>query len=153
MDILNILYKRPQAVANISGSPKYSDIKGIVKFYQINHGVLTEARIWGLPADKAGFLAFHIHEGTSCTGNENDFFADALTHYNPENSLHPYHAGDMPPILNVNGMAFSVFLTNRFTVSDIIGKTVIIHSSSDDFTTQPSGNAGEKIAYGIIKPN
>ena len=39
----------------------------------------------------------------------------------------------------------------RFTVEEIVGKTVIIHSNADDFTTQPSGNSGEKIACGIIK--
>ena len=46
---------------------------------------------------------------------------------------------------------FSAFLSGRFTIDEIIGKAVIVHSSPDDFTTQPSGNAGEKIACGIIK--
>ena len=42
------------------------------------------------------------------------------------------------------------FLTNRLTVNELIGKTVIIHDRPDDFTTQPSGNAGNKIACGVI---
>ena len=92
----------------------------------------------------------HIHSGMSCTGNKTDNFADAMTHYNPDNCPHPYHAGDMPPIFGVNGTAFSVFLTDRFSVKEIIGKSVIIHANPDDFTTQPSGNSGEKIACGII---
>ncbi|MBP3600475.1 MAG: superoxide dismutase family protein [Clostridia bacterium] len=58
----------------------------------------------------------------------------------------------MPPLFEVNGRAFSVFLTDRFSVPQILGKTVIIHALPDDFTTQPSGNAGEKIACGIITP-
>jgi Cu-Zn family superoxide dismutase len=41
--------------------------------------------------------------------------------------------------------------TNRFRVKDIIGRTVIIHNMPDDFTTQPSGNAGMKIACGVIQ--
>ena len=40
--------------------------------------------------------------------------------------------------------------TDRFTVDDAIGKTVVIHSEPDDFRTQPSGNAGTKIACGVI---
>ena len=52
--------------------------------------------------------------------------------------------------IRVNGYAFSAFLTDRFTVKEIVGRTVIMHSSPDDFTSQPSGNAGEKIACGEI---
>ena len=43
------------------------------------------------------------------------------------------------------------FLTDRFTLKEIIGRTVVIHSMPDDFTSQPSGNSGEKIACGVIK--
>ncbi len=55
------------------------------------------------------------------------------------------HAGDLPPLLSNNGRAYCQVLTGRFRVSDVIGKTVVIHSGPDDFMTQPSGNAGEKI--------
>lgn len=41
-------------------------------------------------------------------------------------------------------------MTDRFTIDETIGKTVIIHAKPDDFVTQPSGNAGEKIACGVI---
>ena len=87
---------------------------------------------------------------TETTGNEDDPFADAKTHYNPKSCPHPYHAGDLPPLFSANGYAYSAVLTDRFTVDEIIGKTVVIHSSPDDFTTQPSGNAGRKIACGVI---
>lgn len=46
-----------------------------------------------------------------------------------------------------------MFMTDRFTVNEVIGKTVIIHLHPDDFATQPSGNSGEKIACGVIKHN
>ena len=42
--------------------------------------------------------------------------------------------------------------TDRFSVNEIIGRTVVIHSDSDDFHSQPAGNAGRKIAYGVIRP-
>ena len=42
-------------------------------------------------------------------------------------------------------------LTDRFSINDVIGKTVIIHAKPDDFTTQPSGNSDGKIACGVIK--
>lgn len=95
-------------------------------------------------------FAFHIHSGANCSGNEADEFANVNGHFNPQNTPHPCHAGDMPPLFDAGGRAFSAFLTDRFTLPEIIGRTVIIHNMPDDFTSQPSGNAGEKIACGVI---
>lgn len=64
---------------------------------------------------------------------------------------HPLHVGDLPPLLENNGYAYMSVLTNKFKISDIIGKTVIIHDMPDDSTTQPSGNSGKKIACGVIR--
>lgn len=148
----SILNENPNAEAVICGSDKYPNIKGRVKFYQLCGSVVVHAEIDCLPKKCVPFFAFHIHNGTQCKGNKSDPFANAGVHYNPENFPHPCHAGDMPPLLNADGKAILVFLTDRFTVSEISGKAVIIHGMPDDFTTQPSGNAGEKIACGIIKP-
>ena len=146
--------KKPHAAAKLQGSSSYPNLQGVIKFFQAKEGVFVSVYVSGLPTSdnicKQPIFAMHIHGGSSCTGNETDPFADALTHYNPNNCPHPYHAGDMPPIFGVNGSAFSMFLTNRFSVKEIIGKSVIIHSGTDDFTTQPSGNSGKKIACGII---
>lgn len=49
------------------------------------------------------------------------------------------------------GNAYMKVLTGRFHVEQIIGRTVILHSNPDDFHTQPSGNAGTKIACGVIQ--
>ena len=57
----------------------------------------------------------------------------------------------MPPLFSNKGYAFMIFLTDRFKVDEIIGKTVIIHSMPDDFKTQPSGDSGMKIACGVIE--
>lgn len=81
-----------------------------------------------------------------------DPFADAMPHYDPNGCEHPHHAGDLPPLFENNGFALSLVLTDRFSVDEVIGRTVIVHADPDDFTTQPSGNSGEKIACGVIRP-
>ena len=72
-------------------------------------------------------------------------------HFNPSDCPHPYHAGDFPQLLSNGGFAYLQFITERINVEEIIGRTVIIHYGSDDFVSQPSGNAGEKIACGVIE--
>lgn len=154
-DYVSVFHRMPDAVCIINGSPDYPKIKGKMLFYQTKSGVVVRADINGLPYSdvrcKENVFGFHIHGGEACNGNEQDYFAEAGMHYNPENCPHPNHAGDLPPLFGVGGRAFSAFLTDRFTVKNVMGKTVIIHSKPDDFTTQPSGNAGEKIACGIIR--
>lgn len=147
--LISVLCKKPQAYAEIKGSKEYKDISGNVKFYQTANGVLVYAIVSGLPGGNS-FHGFHIHEGEKCSGNAEDPFADAKSHYNPNNAAHPNHAGDLPPLINNNGFALSIFITDRFTVKDIIGRTIIIHEKADDFTTQPSGSSGKKIACGKI---
>ena len=59
--------------------------------------------------------------------------------------------GDLPPLIENNGYAYMNVLINKFKIKDILGKVIIIHDSPDDFTTQPSGNSGTKIACGRIE--
>lgn len=140
------------AYAYITGENK---INGVVTFRQKKNGVLVTAIIYDLPTSsgicKKDVFAFHIHSGSHCTGTKDDPYADANGHFDKNNCPHPSHSGDMPPLFGNDGTAYLSFLTNRFTVDDIIGKTVIIHSSSDDFKSQPAGNPGRKIACGEIK--
>jgi Cu-Zn family superoxide dismutase len=98
-------------------------------------------------------FAFHVHAGGSCSGTPEDPFENTGAHYNPQGCEHPEHAGDLPPLFENNGYAYSVFFTDRFTAEESIGRTAIIHSLPDDFHTQPSGNSGKKIACGEIKRN
>lgn len=149
-----LLLQPCDASALMKGSEMYPDIHGLVRFYQTRNGVLVAAEICGLPDsdDKCthSVYAFHIHQGTKCEGDMRDPFSEAMAHYNPYDCEHPFHAGDMPPLFSNHGYAFTAFLTDRFLLSEIIGRTVIIHGNRDDFTTQPSGNSGEKIACGVI---
>lgn len=153
---LTLMFRRaPQAVATVRGSRRHPGVYGTVRFYQTRHGVLVAAQFRGLPTPaepcKNPVFGLHIHSGSACSGNETDLFANAQGHYNPENCPHPYHAGDLPPLFGNHGYAFAAFLTDRFSAKEILGKTVILHGSPDDFTTQPAGNAGEKIACGEIQ--
>ena len=142
------------AKANIKGGKKYPKINGIVTFRETKNGVIMTAKINNLPQSnnkcKGRFFGFHIHEGTSCTGNLEDEFANAKSHLNPTSCPHPFHIGDLPPLIENNGFAYMSVLINKFKIKDIIGKVIIIHDSPDDFNTQPSGNSGTKIACGKI---
>ena len=140
--------KKPDAVAQITGGVDTPRLSGCVVFYQENGSVLIVARIFGLPTkSETGFFGFHIHQGSACTGDD---FSGTGSHYNPAEQVHPAHAGDLPPLLECRGNAYLSFRTDRFSVNDIIGRTVVIHSDPDDFHTQPAGNAGKKIACGVI---
>lgn len=143
------------AKAHIKGGKQYPQIDGMVYFTETKNGVKVTTKIDGLPQSPNNctgrFFGFHIHEGTSCTGNTEDEFANAKSHYNPNHCPHPYHVGDLPPLIENNGHAEMSVLINKFKIKDIIGKVIIIHDSPDDFTTQPSGNSGKKIACGKIQ--
>ena len=130
----------PAAAAEIRGLGGYDSICGTLSLYQSQAGIIAVVSVEGIP-DKIGcksILAMHIHD--PATG----------MHYNPDGTPHPFHSGDMPPLFVNKNSAWSAFLTDRFDIREIIGKTVVIHRKRDDFSTQPSGDAGEKIAEGTI---
>lgn len=136
---------KPEAAACIQGDRA---LRGTVKFYALGECTLVVADIQGLPSNSTGFYGFHIHEGDSCLG---ETFPNTGGHYNPYSAAHPQHPGDLPPLLSQNGTAFLAVRTGRFRIRDIIGRTVVIHSDADDFRSQPAGNAGRKIACGVIR--
>lgn len=141
--------RTPDAVAYLSGGPDVPRLTGEMRFYQRKNCVLVEAEVRGLPRDtETGFFALHIHTGGSCEG---EGFADTGGHYDPFGVPHPRHAGDLPPLMLCNGGAYLAVCTDRFRVRDIIGRTAVIHGERDDFTTQPAGGAGRKIACGVIR--
>lgn len=153
LTFVKILEKnKPHAMAWVTGNDANPQLSGLVKFYDTPYGgVLVEAEIFGLPnpdnPNSTNFYAIHIHEYGDCS----DSFEHTGNHYNPANHPHPQHAGDMIPLLGNQGYAWDVFYDKRFSINDIIGKSVIIHSGMDDFTTQPSGNSGTKIGCGEIR--
>ncbi len=149
-----LLSAKPQATADIAGAQGYRTVRGSVRFYQSRYGVFVVTELVGLPkvSDCASpIFGYHIHSGAMCRGNATDSFSETGTHYDRQDCPHPYHAGDLPPLWGANGNVFSVVLSDRFTVDEIIGKTIIVHGDPDDLTTQPAGNAGKRIACGEIR--
>lgn len=144
------LQSLPAATAKIYGGQDFPDINGTVRFYNtLFDGIIIEAEIAGLPAADGNahrFLGFHIHENGDCSDN----FENTGNHFNPSSSQHPLHSGDLPPLLNNNGYAYTMFYDDFLSISGIIGRSVVIHSMRDDFSSQPSGDSGSKIACGVI---
>ncbi len=141
----------PFAYSYIRGSYKYPEIYGIAEFYELNGGVFMIWEINSIPHKSTHSIhGFHIHTGSSCGGSGHEPFPESGTHFDKTGAPHPYHSGDLPPVFANNGYAFGSVFTDRLTPKDILEKTIIIHSSPDDFTSQPAGNSGEKIACGVI---
>lgn len=147
------------AIAHVKGGPLDPAINGFVTFKSIYGGTMVYANISGLPEYKPagddgqpiGPHGFHIHENGNCTiGDPENPFQAAGGHWNPTNQPHGNHAGDFPVLFSNNGRAIMSFFTNKFTPQDVIGKSIIIHQSPDDYRTQPAGNAGKRLACGLI---
>ena len=144
---------RAKAVAVLSPAPN-GKVKGQVTFQEETEGVRVTANVEGLTPGKHGF---HIHEKGDCSAAD---FTSAGGHFNPTNSKHgsptdpEHHAGDFGNLeANEQGVArferVFTWLTFKGTNS-ILGKGVIVHEKTDDFS-QPTGNAGGRIACGVIQ--
>jgi Cu-Zn family superoxide dismutase len=137
------------AAAMVRGNAAAPRLRGTVWFSDTPEGVRVRARIYGLPANETGFYGFHLHTAGNCALPD---FSEAKGHYNPTGKPHPEHAGDFPMLLATDAMdAWLSFITTRFTVRDIIGRSVIIHAGRDDYTSQPAGDSGARIGCGIIQ--
>lgn len=152
---LKSVSRPPDATAMIRGFAQYPDILGRASLWQTEQGVLLSVWAKGLPSKGSEncdhpVFGLHIHEGGSCTGNEQDPFANVGTHFNPEGCLHPAHAGDLPPLFSNHGDAWMAVVTDRFDLRSVLGRAIVIHSAPDDFRTQPGGASGEKMACGVI---
>lgn len=141
-------YQNIYASADIKGDISAPDLKGTAYFYPFKDGVMVEIEVSGLPGYKPYELfPIHIHDGLDCTISQSGTFENVSSHYNPTNTNHPYHAGDMPVLFSNNGYAYLKFYTTRFKLYDIIGKLVIIHVPIENENTTVFGR---KIGCGVI---
>ncbi|MFC7320616.1 superoxide dismutase family protein [Halobacillus campisalis] len=148
------------ATVEFHASPLAPKLKGMMNFVQQPYGVEVIVQVEGLPSfekkngTQIGPHGFHIHEKGVCdVGNGEMPFESAGGHWNPDDQPHGNHAGDFPVLFSNSGRARMLFFTDRFTVDEIIGKSVIIHQGPDDYQTQPTGNSGLRIACGVIEWN
>lgn len=141
------------AVAVISG-PKSDSPKGIALFSKEKDGIRLSLKIQGLSPGEHGF---HIHAYGDLRDKAGKYLGG---HFNPEKHPHAshkknkYHAGDLGNVVaDANGNVSSSFLIkkiNFYGKFSIIGRSVVVHEKKDDLKTQPSGQAGKRIAYGVI---
>jgi len=133
-----------------------SDVRGTVTFTQAGDVVRVSGVVTGHTKGPKGF---HIHEKGDCSS------ADGMSaggHFNPHKMKHggPYeperHAGDLGNLnIGADGTAKFNFVVGDLSVSTradgIIGRAVIVHAAPDDLKTDPTGNAGGRVACGVIK--
>jgi superoxide dismutase, Cu-Zn family len=153
--VMNTFSKVKSGVALIHPI-KGGKVTGVVKFVPNTDGIKVLARIEGLkPNAKHGF---HIHEFGDCSALD---FTSAGPHYNPEGRQHSgpenkeRHAGDMGNLTaNTKGVAEYEYDFSKLTVArgenPVLGRAVIVHESEDNLVSQPTGNAGARIACGVI---
>jgi Cu-Zn family superoxide dismutase len=137
------------AVINPVGNSKVS---GTVSFMKTENGSTISAQIKGLSKGKHGF---HIHQFGDCSATDG---TSAGGHFNPDNNEHDApedatkHVGDMGNLVS-EGEEFTTNLTLNSTsifIEQVIGRGIIIHAGEDDLMSQPSGDAGARIACGVI---
>jgi superoxide dismutase, Cu-Zn family len=129
---------------------------GTATFTDTYTGVLVTANITGLGLGAHGI---HIHEIGKCEAP----FASAGGHFNPEHRQHGFlspngsHLGDMPNVdtpaagqLRFEFLLPGVTLKGTNALLDGDGASIVMHSGRDDYTTDPSGNSGSRIACGVI---
>jgi superoxide dismutase, Cu-Zn family len=131
---------------------------GDVDLVQTPAGVLIKLQIKGLPP---GEHAFHVHAVGKCETP----FDSAGGHFNPGHHNHGIlsgegHAGDMPNLHVPQSGELSVELVNSTvtlergkpnSLFDSDGSSLVVHAKADDYKTDPAGNAGERIACGVIQ--
>jgi Cu-Zn family superoxide dismutase len=134
-----------------------SAVGGTLSLQQKHDGVMISGEIRGLAPDSAH--GFHVHEKGDCSAAD---ASSAGPHFNPTGSPHgmmgpgPHHEGDMPNITaDKRGSALVKVLVPGATLDDgpasIMGRAIVVHRDPDDYSTQPAGNAGPRIACGVIQ--
>ncbi|MGZ5035854.1 MAG: superoxide dismutase family protein [Usitatibacter sp.] len=146
--------ERATAVANLEPTTG-NTARGTVVFTQDGDEVRVRATVSGLkPNAEHGF---HVHEKGDCSSGDGMSTGD---HYNPAGKPHgaqsgEHHAGDMPSLhADAYGNATATFELKGVSVggagADLVGHGLIVHRDPDDYKTQPTGNAGPRIACAVI---
>lgn len=134
-----------------------NEVAGRLEFSSVDGGIRITGEVTGLEAGSEH--GFHVHETGDCSAPDG---TSAGGHFNPATTAHgrvgqgEHHAGDSDNIVaNDQGTAMVDTLLRGATLDQgetgIIGRGVIVHADPDDYTTQPTGNAGDRLACGVIE--
>ena len=131
------------------------DVEGEVRMRETDQGIRMEVMVRGLTPGEHGF---HIHEFGDCSAPD---FESAGGHFNPGGDPHgppgpKTHAGDLGNVeADDDGVVETVMIARYVELEPgertIVGKAIVIHADPDDLTSQPSGNAGARVACGVIE--
>lgn len=142
-----------KAIAVLSPAPN-SKVQGVVTFEKTDKGIKIVADVTGLTPGKHGF---HIHEFGDCSSAD---YASAGSHFMITGESHgapggpESHKGDMGNLeADASGTAHLEWVDPGISFhgpNSILGRSVIVHEKEDDLKTQPTGNAGARIACGTI---
>jgi superoxide dismutase, Cu-Zn family len=147
----------PRATAQLQPT-KGNKTFGEATFEQVGNKVRVVVFVQGLKPDQEHGL--HIHEAGDCSSGDG---MSAKGHFNPFGKPHGHpgsaerHAGDLPSLrANKAGRARVDVEVDVITVTpgpaSVIGRGLIVHADPDDYKTQPTGNAGARLACGVIQP-
>lgn len=147
-----------QAHADISATKADTAGSGTADFHRKDDGSVELNLKLDFPSMANKTVAVHIHEHGDC----GDAGKGAHGHWNPTNEKHgkwgssSYHSGDIGNVkLDDKGHGELTLSTTRWTIggddkTNILNRGIIVHSGTDDYTSQPSGNAGSRIGCGVI---
>lgn len=128
-----------------------NSVNGIIELKQREDGVHLTGEVWNLTPGEHGF---HIHEFGDLRAPDGE---SAGGHYNPDGHKHggpddqERHAGDLGNITaGRNGRAKVDLLAKGLKLHFVIGRSLVVHAEKDDLSSQPSGNAGPRVAVGVI---
>jgi superoxide dismutase, Cu-Zn family len=150
--------EEPRATAQLKPLGKHKTF-GEATFDQVGNKVRVVAYVQGLaPGREHGF---HIHEAGDCSAPDG---MSAKGHFNPFGKPHGHpqsgerHAGDMPSLVaGKDGRAKIDVELDTLTITpgpaSIVGRGLIVHADPDDYKTQPTGNAGARLACAVIQRN
>lgn len=145
----------PSATAQLQAT-KGNATTGTVSFMQAGDVVKVSGEITGLkPGAEHGF---HIHDKGDCSSGDG---MSTGGHFNPGGKAHghhgqgDHHTGDLPSLkADANGVAKFSFESRSIRVgstdNNIVGRGLIVHRDPDDYKTQPTGNAGPRLACAVI---
>ena len=135
----------------VLGSASGSKVSGTVTFTKDGDGVKVVADVTGLTPGKHGF---HVHEFGDCSASDATSAGD---HFNPTDDPHAGHDADKRHMGDLGNLEADASGKARVDLSDkkmkldaIVGKAVIVHEKADDLKTQPTGDAGGRVACGVI---